>query len=143
MIAKLRVGWMVAGWALGVRTITRSALFHCTTGLTGAPEELGTSWRSLLLDLVLYEPLASTENPAQTSANTITILDIIGFLSFLYTRWRRRSQDKCSSDTLKKLRFLLLPSPLCATHNQGGLVGVTTFRADLFLFALRKCKMEY
>src|SRR5215469_7718594 len=35
MMAKLRVGWMVAGCAPGVRTITRSALFHCTTWLTG------------------------------------------------------------------------------------------------------------
>ena len=28
MIAKLRVGWMVAGCAPGVRTITRSVRFH-------------------------------------------------------------------------------------------------------------------
>jgi hypothetical protein len=34
MIAKLRVGWMVAGCAPGVRTITSSALFHCNIGLT-------------------------------------------------------------------------------------------------------------
>src|SRR5205823_6532671 len=35
MMAKLRVGWMVAGCAPGVRTTTRSVLFHCTTWLTG------------------------------------------------------------------------------------------------------------
>src|SRR6266481_4761766 len=35
MMAKLRVGWMVAGCAPGVRTMTRSVLFHCTTWLTG------------------------------------------------------------------------------------------------------------
>src|SRR3984893_2860301 len=35
IIAKLRVGWMVAGCAPGVRTMTRSILFHCTTWLTG------------------------------------------------------------------------------------------------------------
>src|SRR5580704_1068074 len=35
IIAKLRVGWMVAGCAPGVRTITRSVLFHCATWLTG------------------------------------------------------------------------------------------------------------
>src|SRR5438132_783671 len=35
MMAKLRVGWMVAGCAPAVRTITRSALFHCTTWFTG------------------------------------------------------------------------------------------------------------
>jgi len=35
MMAKLRVGWMVAGWAPGVRTITRSVLFHWITWLTG------------------------------------------------------------------------------------------------------------
>jgi len=34
-MAKLRVAWMVAGCAPGVRTITRSILFHCTTWLTG------------------------------------------------------------------------------------------------------------
>src|SRR5215831_19091010 len=35
MMAKLRVGWTVAGWAPGVRTTTRSVLFHCSTWLTG------------------------------------------------------------------------------------------------------------
>src|SRR5260370_644696 len=35
MIAKLRVGWMVAGCAPGVRTITKSVRLHCTTWLTG------------------------------------------------------------------------------------------------------------
>src|SRR6516164_2411137 len=35
MMAKLRVGWMVAGCAPGVRTITRSVLFHSTTWLAG------------------------------------------------------------------------------------------------------------
>src|SRR6516225_5272712 len=35
MMAKLRVGWTVAGCAPGVRTITRSVLFHSTTWLTG------------------------------------------------------------------------------------------------------------
>src|SRR4029077_12881332 len=35
IMAKLRVGWMVAGCAPGVRTMTRSVLFHCTTWLTG------------------------------------------------------------------------------------------------------------
>src|ERR1700758_1334254 len=34
MMAKLRVGWMVAGCAPGVRTIDRRVLFHCTTWLT-------------------------------------------------------------------------------------------------------------
>jgi hypothetical protein len=34
-MAKLRVAWMVGGCAPGVRTITRSVLFHCTTWLTG------------------------------------------------------------------------------------------------------------
>ena len=34
-MAKLRVGWMVAGCAPGVRTITRSVLFHSTTWLAG------------------------------------------------------------------------------------------------------------
>src|SRR6267142_5954430 len=33
MSAKLRVGWIVAGCAPGVRTIARSILFHCSTGL--------------------------------------------------------------------------------------------------------------
>ena len=35
MVAKLRVGWMVAGCAPGVQTMTRSVRFHCTTWLTG------------------------------------------------------------------------------------------------------------
>src|SRR4029077_108387 len=35
MMAKLRVGWTVAGCAPWVRTIIRSCLFHCTTWLTG------------------------------------------------------------------------------------------------------------
>src|SRR5438552_5025305 len=35
MMAKLWVGWMVGGCAPGVRTMTRSVLFHCTTWLTG------------------------------------------------------------------------------------------------------------
>src|SRR6516225_1371024 len=35
MMAKLRVGWIVAGWAPDVRTITRSVLFHSTTWLSG------------------------------------------------------------------------------------------------------------
>src|SRR5690349_16139940 len=35
IIAKLRVGWMVAGCAPGVRTMTRRVLFHSTTWLTG------------------------------------------------------------------------------------------------------------
>src|SRR6516164_4591939 len=35
MMAKLWVGWTFVGCALGVRTITRSVLFHCTTWLTG------------------------------------------------------------------------------------------------------------
>src|SRR5437899_13088274 len=35
IIAKLRVGWMVAGCAPAVRTMTRSVLFHCTTWLSG------------------------------------------------------------------------------------------------------------
>src|ERR1700693_2061131 len=34
MIAKLRVGWTVAGWAPGVRTIVRSVAFQLTTWLT-------------------------------------------------------------------------------------------------------------
>jgi len=34
-MAKLRVGWTVAGCAPAVRTMTRSVLFHCTTWLTG------------------------------------------------------------------------------------------------------------
>src|ERR1700719_1816087 len=34
MIAKLRVGWIVAGCAPGVRTITSRFLFHCTTWFT-------------------------------------------------------------------------------------------------------------
>src|SRR5439155_15601079 len=33
MSAKLRVAWLVAGCAPGVRTIARSILFHCRTGL--------------------------------------------------------------------------------------------------------------
>src|SRR4029077_19774918 len=35
IMAKLRVGWTVAGCAPGVRTITRSVLFHWITWLTG------------------------------------------------------------------------------------------------------------
>src|SRR5467141_801594 len=35
MIAKLRVAWMVAGCAPGVRTMIKSILFHCSTWLTG------------------------------------------------------------------------------------------------------------
>src|SRR4029077_3284667 len=35
IMAKLRVGWMVAGCAPAVSTMLRSILFHCTTWLTG------------------------------------------------------------------------------------------------------------
>src|SRR5205814_7488146 len=57
MSAKLRVVWMAAGCAPGVRTIARSILFHCRTGLrvetagpslegcsssVGAPKDFGT-----------------------------------------------------------------------------------------------------
>src|SRR4029077_6999350 len=69
MIAKLRVGWMVAGCAPGVRTITRSALFHCKTGLTDWEEESP----SLLCP---YELLTCTERMEHKSVSVIKILDI-------------------------------------------------------------------
>src|SRR5438876_613156 len=46
-MAKLRVEWIVAGWAPGVRTILRSILFHSMTGLTGCEVEsasAATAW---------------------------------------------------------------------------------------------------
>src|SRR5712691_3031212 len=68
MIAKLRVGWMVAGCAPAVRTSTRRVRFHCTTGLT--------DW-------------ACAERLTQRSVSVRHIFAIISVLSF---PWRRESR---------------------------------------------------
>src|SRR6267154_4557329 len=78
-MAKLRVGWIVAGWAFGVRTITRRVSFHCTTGLTGRAAESSASWRTLSAGAP-KDPLAITERPRQRVANAVKIFDMRGFL---------------------------------------------------------------
>jgi hypothetical protein len=44
MIARLRVGWTVAGCAFGVRMIASSVLFHWTTELTGWADVSAWLW---------------------------------------------------------------------------------------------------
>src|SRR5260370_34226657 len=78
-MAKLRVGWIVGGWALGVRTITRRVLFHCTTGLTGRAAESGAPWCSSSAGAP-QDPLAITERPRQRVTNAIKIFEMRGFL---------------------------------------------------------------
>jgi hypothetical protein len=77
MIAKLRVGWMVAGCAPGVRTITSSARFHCNTGLTGCAEEAPDTGRSVS-DEAALDLVACPATPAHKSMSPIKVLDIMG-----------------------------------------------------------------
>src|SRR5207249_5039308 len=87
-IAKLRVGCTVAGWAPGVRTITRSVLFHWTTGLTelaaDSCEFRGSSWSAAALQRV-----TCVERLAQRSISVITYFGIgtSPFSFFLNIRW--------------------------------------------------------
>src|SRR5216684_3059826 len=106
MIAKLRVGWIVAGWAFGVRTITRSVLFHCTTGLRGWAEESSTS-RCSSLDAAPQALPASTERPTQRIANTLKIFDIRGLLSFaVYDGGGTRRQTNAPPTRYRHFPFL-------------------------------------
>src|SRR5260370_41593317 len=75
MIAKLRVGWMVAGCAPGVRTITRSIRFHCKTGLTGCGAESPGVWRPASNEAP-FDPMACAERLAQRSVSAIKVLVI-------------------------------------------------------------------
>src|SRR6202040_1462871 len=75
MIAKLRVGWMVAGCTPGVRTITSSALFHCNNGLTGCAEGAPDTGRSSS-DEAALDLVACPARPAHTSISAIKVLDI-------------------------------------------------------------------
>src|SRR4029077_7595380 len=75
MIAKLRVGWMVAGCAPGVRTITRSIRFHCTTGLTGCGAESPGVW-STASNEAPFDPMACAERLAHRSASATKVLVI-------------------------------------------------------------------
>src|ERR1700722_4075352 len=73
MIAKLRVGWMVAGCAPGVRTITSRFLFHCTTWFTDEPGEPGIF---LPRSEAAYDWLAWAVRTAPRTASAIHIFFI-------------------------------------------------------------------
>src|SRR6266478_1571542 len=75
IIAKLRVGWMVAGWAPGVRTMTRSVLFHCTTWLTGL-----VAWA--IAGERLAAASAATVVPASNRVFISVLRDVFVSLSF-------------------------------------------------------------
>src|ERR1700730_14894893 len=66
MIAKLRVGWIVAGCAPGVRTITKSVRFHCTTWLTGFVVSAITGQRLAAASAAIIVP----------ASNRVFILDL-------------------------------------------------------------------
>src|SRR5216684_5667866 len=82
MIAKLRVAWTVADCAPGVRTITRSVLFHCTTGLTDLTAKSSELWCSSSA-AALQELAACPDRLAQSSVTTIRSFDIADFSPLL------------------------------------------------------------
>src|ERR1700722_12089456 len=68
-MAKLRVGWIVAGWAPGVRTIANRFWFHWMTGSIGCVAKAGA-------------PLNGTLKAALASANAVTNLVTVMILLF-------------------------------------------------------------
>src|SRR5580692_6804734 len=60
--AKLRVGWTVAGCAPGVRTIVRSVLFHCITGLSCAAADSAQAERQMLRDRIAHALASDVES---------------------------------------------------------------------------------
>jgi len=65
-MAKLRVGWTLAGCAPGVRTIVRSVLFHCITGFSCAAA-----------DSALLEGQMLREQIAHAVASDVEIRDMV------------------------------------------------------------------
>src|SRR4029077_3780079 len=60
--AKLRVGWTVAGCAPGVRTIVRSVLFHCMTGLSCAAVDAAPAEKLILRDRIAHAVVSDVES---------------------------------------------------------------------------------
>src|SRR6267154_1770924 len=136
-MAKLRVGWIVAGWAFGVRTITRRVLFHCTTGLTGRAAESSASWRTLSAGAP-KDPLDIIERPRQRVANAIKIFDMRGFL-FLCIRAGDAHRETNALQTCETQFPFVIGVPSCAPderrhQNRDVAIAVTRVPADLFLF---------
>src|ERR1700688_3097765 len=73
-IAKLRVEWIVGGWAPGVRTITSRVLFHSMTEFTDWGAEAGGS--SLLVTGTLAKPVTELQRPAHRHASVKILLSI-------------------------------------------------------------------
>jgi hypothetical protein len=73
-IAKLRVEWIVGGWAPGVRTITSKVLFHSITWFTGWGAEAGGS--SLFVMGTLAKPVTELQRPAYRHASVKILLSI-------------------------------------------------------------------
>src|SRR6266853_1703302 len=71
-IAKLRVEWIVGGWAPGVRTISSRVLFHSMTWFTDCEAEAGRS--SLLV--MLPKPVTELKKPAHRNASAKTLFTI-------------------------------------------------------------------
>src|SRR4029077_10719729 len=78
-MAKLRVGWMVAGWAPGVWTMCRSSWFHATATAPELPPASGTT--AALLPL-LATAVAAPTTPIPRTIPTRTIRATIDF--FMY-----------------------------------------------------------
>src|SRR5712664_4133082 len=79
-IAKLRVEWIVGGWAPGVRTIASRALVHSMTGLTDCGAEAGGSAllvpAALFVAAALAEPVTELQKPAHRNASVKTLFCI-------------------------------------------------------------------
>src|SRR6267154_4839108 len=121
-MAKLRVGWIVAGWAFGVRTITRRVLFHCTTGLTGRAAESSASWRSLSARAP-YDPLAITERPRQRVTNAIKIFDIRGFPFLCIRAGDARRETNALQTCETQFPFVIAAPKLCARRTKASQSG--------------------
>src|SRR5262249_23870603 len=89
MIAKLRVGWIVAGCAPAVRTIVSSTRFHCNTGLTGESTECGWACAD--------DDTADTRAIEHTNATTLSRLLIGHDLSGLQQRHGNRADISAPS----------------------------------------------
>src|SRR5712692_3469275 len=91
MIAKLRVGWMLAGWSPGVLTMRSSSWFQATTIAPDRPSARGGAGLALLVATALIAVVA-TRPSTMPSAATRAIGDF--FICFSLSGCRREGPDR-------------------------------------------------
>src|SRR5690348_5236653 len=68
MIAKLRVGWMLAGWSPGVLTMWSSSWFQATTMAPDRPSARGGAGEALLVATALIAVVVTTPSTTPSAA---------------------------------------------------------------------------